>query len=495
MATAGYGDLRLYQRLLLQARPYWPHIAGIFLLSLLSTPLALLAPVPLQVAVDSALGSRPLPGYLEALLPGGGPRSAMTVLLVAAGLLVAVALVGQLQSLAHSLLTAYTGEKLVLAFRAQLFGHAQRLSFAYHDNRGTVDSTYRIQSDAPAIQYIAIHGVIPLVTAAFTLAGMVYCTIRLDWQLALVALAVGPVLLLASRTYRPRLRQASREVKELESSALAVVQEVLGALRVVKAFGQEGREQEPPGPPLQRRDPCPAPPLTAGGQPRPPGRPDDRGGLGRRPGHRHPPRAVRGPHPGRAAPGHGVPVAAVRAAEDAGQEGGQRAVPPGQRRARLRPAGRGPGRRRAARRPAAGARRRRGGLPRRFLRLRRGPARPARRLLRGPAGARVGVVGVTGAGKTTLVNLLTRFYDPTAGQVLLDGVDLRDYRLADLRNQFAIVLQEPVLFSTSIAENIAYARPGAPARRRSWRRHGRPASTTSSPACPKATRPRWASAG
>jgi ATP-binding cassette subfamily B protein len=76
-------------------------------------------------------------------------------------------------------------------------------------------------------------------------------------------------------------------------------------------------------------------------------------------------------------------------------------------------------------------------------------------------GTRVGISGRTGAGKTTLMSLLTRFYDPTAGKVLLDGVDLRDYRIADLRNQFAIVLQEPVLFSTSIAENIAYARPGA----------------------------------
>jgi ATP-binding cassette subfamily B protein len=77
------------------------------------------------------------------------------------------------------------------------------------------------------------------------------------------------------------------------------------------------------------------------------------------------------------------------------------------------------------------------------------------------AGTRLGIVGTTGAGKTTLVSLLTRFYDPTAGRILLDGVDLREYKLADLRNQFAIVLQEPVLFSTSIAENIAYGRPDA----------------------------------
>jgi len=74
---------------------------------------------------------------------------------------------------------------------------------------------------------------------------------------------------------------------------------------------------------------------------------------------------------------------------------------------------------------------------------------------------RVGIRGMTGAGKTTLISLLTRFYDPTAGQVLLDGIDLRDYKLPDLRNQFAIVLQDPVLFSSSIAQNIAYARPQA----------------------------------
>jgi ATP-binding cassette subfamily B protein len=77
------------------------------------------------------------------------------------------------------------------------------------------------------------------------------------------------------------------------------------------------------------------------------------------------------------------------------------------------------------------------------------------------AGSRVGIAGTTGAGKSTLVTLLLRLYDPAAGTILLDGTDLRDFKLRDLRNQFAIVLQEPVLFSDSIAENIAYAKPGA----------------------------------
>jgi ATP-binding cassette subfamily B protein len=78
-----------------------------------------------------------------------------------------------------------------------------------------------------------------------------------------------------------------------------------------------------------------------------------------------------------------------------------------------------------------------------------------------PAGTRVGICGKTGAGKTTLINLLMRFYDPTAGRILLDGVDLAQYRLKDLRSQFSLVLQDTVLFSTTIRENIAYARPDA----------------------------------
>jgi ATP-binding cassette subfamily B protein len=87
-------------------------------------------------------------------------------------------------------------------------------------------------------------------------------------------------------------------------------------------------------------------------------------------------------------------------------------------------------------------------------------------LLRGicldiPAGQCVGIVGATGSGKTTLAALLMRFYDPSRGRVVLDGTDLRDYRIDDLRQQFSVVLQDPILFSTTIAENIAYGRPSA----------------------------------
>jgi ATP-binding cassette subfamily B protein len=73
----------------------------------------------------------------------------------------------------------------------------------------------------------------------------------------------------------------------------------------------------------------------------------------------------------------------------------------------------------------------------------------------------VGILGATGSGKTTLLNLLLRFYDPIRGEVLIDGRDLRDFKLGDIRNQFGIVLQDSVLFSTSIWENVAYGRPSA----------------------------------
>jgi ATP-binding cassette subfamily B protein len=217
---------------------------GIFLFSLLASPLALLTPLPLKIAVDNVIGSQPLPGFLNTLLPPAIAESDQALLVFAAGFLVIIALLNQLQELGDSLLRTYTGEKLILDFRARLFRHVQRLSLSYTDSKGISDSTYRIQYDAPAIQEIMVNGIIPFVNSGITIAAMIYVTARLDWQLAVVALTVTPILYLLTRFYRRRLRRQSREVKRIETSALGVVQEVLAAIRVVKAFGQEEREQE-----------------------------------------------------------------------------------------------------------------------------------------------------------------------------------------------------------------------------------------------------------
>lgn len=458
--TQSHSDLVILRRLLFLARPYWPFIISIFFIELLSIPLALLSPLTMKIAIDSVLGSEPLPGPLEALLPSA-TRNSGQVLILVAGLVILLALLSHLQGLGCWLLRTFAGEKLVLAFRTRLFQHAQRLSFSYHDSKGTIDSIYRIQYDAPSIQWILIDGFIPFITLIFTLAGMIYVTVRINWQLALIALSVSPIIFLATEIYRPRLRKQWTEVKNLESSALSVVQEVLAALRVVKAFGQEERERD---------------------------------------------RFVR--HFSNSVRSHirvifaesgfnlliglatAVGTAAVlfigvRQVQTSTLTLGELLIVMSYLAQLYGPLG-SIGQRVAVLQGSLAS------AERAFALLDNTPEvedRPDALSLtqavgsiefrqvsfayndndqilnnvsfRIDAGTRVGIVGRTGAGKTTLVSLLNRFYDPCSGQILLDGVDIRNYKLDDLRKQFAIVLQEPVLFSTTILENIAYARPDA----------------------------------
>ena len=464
--TRKYGTLTIYGRLALQARPYWPHVLGFLLVSLLATPLALLAPVPLKIAVDCVVGSQPLPPAVRWVLPA--PAGKGQVLALAAAMVVGIALLTQLHHLAAAMLRTYAGERLLLDFRSRLFRHVQQLSLSYHDRRGTSDSVYRIQYDATAIQTVIVEGIIPLASAVAMLAGMLYVTARVSPRLAAVAVAVCPPLLLITWVFRRRLRRQWRDVKELESSAQSVVQEVLGAVRVVKAFGREdqehGRFERQSHGGMSARlwaglqesfyslltgviTACGAAAVLYAG--------------------------VGDVTAGTLSLGNLLIVMAYviklydpiktlgkqLATRERAMASAERALslldeaPEVHEQADAKPLAR-----------AAGAVSFRhvsfgypgdGGSD--------GAGRPVLRDLSFdvPAGTRVGIAGRTGAGKTTLIHLLCRFYDPTAGQILLDGTDLREYRLADLRNQFSVVLQEPVLFSTTIAENIAYGREGA----------------------------------
>jgi ATP-binding cassette subfamily B protein len=457
----GLSNRVLYRRLVQEARPYWCHFLGILLLSLMAAPLALLAPLPLKIAVDNVLDNHPLPRFLEAVLPAGTAQSPGALLGIAVALVLAVALLGQLRDFACSLLGTYAGEKLLRGFRARLFRHVQRLSLSYHDRKGVSDSIYRIQNDATSLRQIALDGIVPLITSVLTLASMVFVTVQINWRLAVIALTVSPVVFLVSRRYRRRLRKQSHEVKRIESAAIAVVHEVLGALRVVKAFSQEERENDRfsqksnEGMKARVRQACAEGRfgvvvafLTAMGT-----------------------AAVlyigvRDIQRGELTAGELLYVMGLvsqlysplktlnrkMASMQTNLAGAERAfalldeTPDVLERPNARPLLRASG-----------------GMAFRNVSFAYDSERPVLRdiSIQIEPGTCLGITGTTGAGKTTMMNLLMRFFDPTTGAIFLDGVDVRDYKLADLRNQFAIVLQEPVLFSTSIAENIAYARPGA----------------------------------
>ena len=446
-------------RSLRECRSCWPHLSGVAGLSLLSLPLALLYPLPLKIVVDCVLGTQPLPHWLARGAPFADTNRA--ALEISVLLLLGIAALVNLQGLASWWLQTYAGEKLVWNFRARLLNHVQRLPLVFHDHYGATDSVYRIQHDAPAIQYVTIQGIVPLLTAFFTLTAMILVTAKIDAALAWVALLITPMLFLLSLGCGRIVRKRSQTIKGLDSSAMSVIQEVIGSIRVIKAFGQEGREHarfvrrsgermsEQVRLAFQQASFNVLIGLTiAGGT-----------AAALYVGVLH----VRA---GRLTIGSLLMIMAYIAQVyeplqilstkmtelqawlasldrafhllDQQPEIIERAE------ARALPRARGEFEFRNVWFAYDNSGR---GLHDLTFHI--------------PAGARVGIVGATGAGKTTLLNLLMRFYDATSGIVLLDGTDVREYRIADLRRQFAVVLQEPVLFAASIAENIAYGKPAA----------------------------------
>jgi len=442
-------------------RPYlWPLVV-LLIVSLLAVPMTLIFPLPIKLLVDSVLGSQPLPGYLTIFV--GSQVSKTLALWLAISILMGTAVLTYLQNLVNVWYSNKVGNRMTLDVRARLFRQMQRLSVAYHDTMGAADSAYRTLNDAPMLRSFGIDSLIPLTTSILTLGAMILVMVFLDWELALVALLVSPLMFLLTFVFRPRIRAGWRKFRASESAAMAVAQESLGASRLVKSYGQEERKNREL---VSHYDASLSASLkvqvdsavysllvgilTAAGL-----------------------AAVLYIGIGHVQAGIGnLTLGSLLVVNYYVTQlyGPLRNV--GQSILDIQMSLTGVERYRAVldEKPdvpelpnAIPLARARGNIAFRNVSFAYTKDHPVLHdiTFELPSGNRLGVVGPTGSGKTTLSTLLLRLFDPTEGVITLDDLDLKDYKLADLRNQYAVVHQETVLFSTSVAENIRFAKPNA----------------------------------
>jgi len=440
-------------------RPYLWSIVALLVISLLAVPIALIFPLPIKLLVDSVLGSQPLPGYLTIFV--GSQVSKSLAISLAISILLGAAVLTYFQNLVNVWYSNKVGNRMTLDVRARLFRQMQRLSIAYHDTMGASDSAYRTLNDAPMLRSFGIDNIIPLTTSILTLAAMILVMVYLDWQLALIALLVSPLMFLLTLAFRPRIRAGWRKFRASESAAMEVAQESLGASRLVKSYGQEERKNQQLvshysaslSAQLKVQVDSAFYSLLVGVV--------TAAGLA----------AVLYIGIGHVQAG----ILTLGSLLVVNYYVTQLYTP-------LRNVGAsildiqmsltGVERYRAVldEKPdvpespnALSLARAKGQIAFRKVSFEYTKDHPVLQDVSFslPSGSCLGVVGPTGSGKTTLSTLMLRLFDPTDGVITLDDIDLRDYKLADLRNQFAVVHQETVLFSTTVAENIRFARPNA----------------------------------
>lgn len=449
----------LYRWLLSYGSPYRAALSIFVGLMVLEILVGLLVPWPMKILVDNVLGETTQPAWLVGLINTfslSGGKIALLVAVCVAGLL--IGLLSELVSLGHTQLQVNIGQRMVLDLQRHLFAHLQKLSLRYHQTTGTGDAIYRLDSDAFCVDSIIMSGFFPLASALLTLALMFAILFRLDPPLALLSLAVVPLLFVVIHRYSARLSDRAERVKELESGIFNLVHEVFSSIKLVKAFSREHYEQ--------RRF------LDQG-----------RTALRARLNVTFQESlfsvtisaltymgtavvlAVGGWHvlQGRLTVGELLVVIAYLGSVYGPLSSISHTV--GNLQGSIASARRvyetlhlepeikdSPG--------ALEVARLRGNI--RFDRVSFAylDARPVLKNINFEIlqGQMVALVGLTGAGKTTLVSLIPRFYDPTEGAISIDGIDVRQMTLNSLRDSISVVLQEPILFSSSIEENIKYGK-------------------------------------
>ena len=376
-------------------------------------------------------------------------------LAIAAAALVVLAGLRALASYLSTIAFALAGNRVVSAVRLELFRHLQRLSLAYHAKARTGDLVARLTGDVGRLQEVLVTAALPLTGNIVTLLGMTGVMLWLDWKLTLIALVAFPVFSLVMVSLTRRISSASRDVRRSEGVMAAAVSETLGAMRVVQTYSLERRFSES----FERqntrnlKDGVKGARLAASLERRTDlivavatGAVVVVGG-----------RQVLG---GAISVGELVVFIAYLKSgfmpmRDLAKYTGRiaKAIASGERILEVLDA-----------RPDVAERQDARLAPRFRGEVHLTGVSLAYELghdvlsdvdLHVPAGQRVALLGPSGGGKSSLVGLLPRLYDPTGGRVAIDGLDVRDLTLESLREQIGVVLQESVLFATSIRENIA----------------------------------------
>lgn len=421
----------------------------------------LLEPWPLKIVLDNVLRGRPTKGWLSKFIAFTAGNDPHNVLFFACGAVLAIAILDAVCSYAEKYLTTSVGQWVTHDLRRLIYTQVQRLSLAFHDQQPTGDLISRVTVDIDAIQSFIVSGLLGILVNLLTLGGMIAVMFYLNWQFALVALAVVPPLFFIVYTYTRKVKKASRAVRKQEGRMVSVVEEVVSSMRVVKAFAREDYEiRRFEGESLDAVEAAlKARALKAKLVP-----------------------AVNivtavgtcavlwfGAHmamSGRLLPGSMVvfifylgkmykPMQEIsktmdsyskaevgyeriqdimRSDEEIHDELGSRDAP------RLH-----------------------GQIDLEHVDFSYKQDEPILKdvNIHVDAGSMVALVGPTGSGKTTIVNLIARFYDPDSGVVKIDGTDIKQYKQKSLRGQISFVLQDTVLFSGTIWDNIEYGRPDA----------------------------------
>jgi subfamily B ATP-binding cassette protein MsbA len=421
---------------------------------------ALLEPWPLKIVLDYLLQSRPLPGWMLPVAGwiGGGTLAVLNLAVVAVAV---IAIGGAISSYANTALTASVGQWVMHDLRRTLYHHIHRLSLAEHDEKQTGDLIGRVTNDIDSIQSFVTTALLGMVTNVLTLVGIIGVMLYLNWRFTLISLSIAPVLFLVVYAFTRRIKKTSRDVRKKESELVSIVAEVFSSIRVVKAFAREDYEEQrferqslenveaalvarnvkmklaPVVDIIVATGTCLmlwygarlvlAGQLTAGalvvfllylGKMYKPMRDLSKAT-------------------------DTVSKASVgfeRIREVLETEGGVRDA-----------------------RNARTARGFKGAIAFDHVSFGYGPEQKilddvSFHIAPGQVAA---FVGPTGGGKTTIINLVARFYDPVSGTVSIDGTDIRKFTIRSLREQISFVLQDTLLFHAPIWQNIAYGRPDA----------------------------------